>query len=296
MLLCVLIASLLMFGDLRYPRMGDFRERLTTVVAPIQWLVSLPSEALDWATLALSDQRRLLEENRLLREQVLSLSHRVQRMNSLMAENIRLRELLDAAPEADIAYITAELLSLDPDPYTHRMVIDRGRRDGVYPGQPVMDATGLIGQVTDVSTYASRMLLVSDASHALPVQVNRNGLRFILQGTGHYDELSLLHVSNTDDVREGDLLMTSGMAGRFPPGYPVARVSSVIHDPGQPFARVIATPVARLKRSRHFMLLFPPEQTAVPGRGGWGEILSPEALDGALELNRLIQEGAEWQE
>lgn len=290
MLLCVLIAVLLMFGDLRYPRMEAVRERLTTVVTPIQWLVSLPSEALDWATLAFSDQRRLLEENRLLREQILSLSHRVQRMSSLTAENIRLRELLDASPEVDIPYITAELLSLDPDPFTHRMVIDRGRRDGVYPGQPVMDASGLVGQVTDVSAYASRMLLVSDASHALPVQVNRNGLRFILQGTGQYDELAVLHVSNTADIRKNDLLMTSGMAGRFPAGYPVARVFEVEHDSGQPFARVIARPVARLQRSRHFMLLFPPETPAVPGRGGWGPMLSPEALDAARQLELMIQE------
>lgn len=293
MLLCVLIAGLLMFGDLRWQRMEAVRERLTTVVAPIQWLVSLPSEVLDWATLAFSDQRRLLEENRRLREQILSLSHRVQRMNSLTAENIRLRELLDAAPQAEIPYITAELLSLDPDPFTHRMVIDRGRRDGVYPGQPVMDASGLVGQVTDASTYASRMLLVSDASHALPVQVNRNGLRFILQGTGQYGELAVLHVSNTADIRRGDLLMTSGMAGRFPPGYPVARVTEVAHDPGQPFARVTAAPVAKLQRSRHFMLLFPPQMPAVPGRGGWGPMLSPEALDAAHQLERLIREAGE---
>jgi rod shape-determining protein MreC len=296
MLLCALVATMLMFADLRFSRMEMVRERLTTVVAPIQWLVSLPSEVLDWTTLAFSDQRRLLEENHRLREQILSLSHRVQRMSSLTAENIRLRELLDAAPQAEIPYITAELLSLDPDPFTHRMVIDRGRRDGVYPGQPVMDASGLMGQVTDVSTYASRMLLVSDASHALPVQVNRNGLRYILQGTGHYSELAVLHVSNTADIRKDDLLMTSGMAGRFPAGYPVARVIEVIHDPGQPFARVTAAPIAKLQRSRHFMLLFPPQTPTAPGYGGWGPVLSPEALDAAHQLERMIQEASQWQE
>lgn len=293
MLLCALLASMLMFADLRFSRMEMVRERLTTVVAPIQWLVSVPSEVLDWATLAFSDQRQLLEENRRLREQILSLSHRVQRMSSLLAENIRLRELLDAAPPAEIPYITAELLSLDPDPFTHRMVIDRGRRDGVYPGQPVMDASGLVGQVTDVSTYASRLLLVSDASHALPVQINRNGLRYILQGTGQYSELVVLHVANTADIRKGDLLMTSGMAGRFPPGYPVARVTEVVHDSGQPFARVTAAPVARLQRSRHFMLLFPPQMPAAPGDGGWGPLLAPEALDAAYRLSRLIQEASQ---
>ena len=99
-------------------------------------------------------------------------------------------------------------------------------------------------------------------SHALPVQVNRNGLRFILQGSGRYEALTVLHVPDTADIREGDLLITSGLAGRFPPGYPVARVAEVVHDPGQPFARVTATPVAQLQRSRHFLLLFPPPAPA----------------------------------
>ncbi|MDR5868411.1 rod shape-determining protein MreC [Halomonas koreensis] len=284
MLLCALLAGALMFADLRFTRMEPVRAQLSTLVAPIQWLVSLPSDALDWGALAFSDQRELLDENRRLREQILTLSHRVQRMASLTAENVRLRELLDATRQRDIPFITAELLSLDPDPFSHRMVIDRGRRDGVFVGQPVMDAAGLVGQVTSVSAYASRVLLVADASHALPVQVNRNGLRFIAQGTGQYDSLGVLHVPDTADIREGDLLVTSGLAGRFPPGYPVARVTSVVHDPGEPFARVDAAPVAQLQRARHFLLLFPPEPPEAPGRGGWTVALDPAAVEAALDL------------
>ncbi|ATJ82145.1 rod shape-determining protein MreC [Halomonas beimenensis] len=284
MLLCAVLAAALMFADLRFTRMEPVRAQLSTLVAPIQWAVSLPSDVLNWAALSLSDQRELVEENRRLREQILTLSHRVQRMASLTAENVRLRELLSATRERDIPFITAELLSLDPDPFSHRMVIDRGRRDGVFVGQPVMDAAGLVGQVTSVSAYASRVLLVADASHALPVQVNRNGLRFVAQGTGQYDALSVLHVPDTADIREGDLLVTSGLAGRFPPGYPVARVSSVVHDPGQPFARVDARPVAQLQRARHFLLLFPPEVPEAPGRGGWTARLDPAAIEAAIEL------------
>ncbi len=277
MLLCVILASALMFVDTRFTRMEPVRTQLSTLVAPVQWLVSLPSDVLNWAALALSDQRALVDENRRLRKQILTLSHRVQRMASLTAENVRLRELLAATRLRDMPYITAELLSLDPDPFTHQMVIDRGRRDGVYVGQPVLDASGLVGQITATSAYSSRVLLLADASHALPVQINRNGLRFILQGAGSYDALNVMHVPDTADIREGDLLTTSGLGERFPPGYPVARVSAVVHDPGEPFARVTAAPVAQLQRSRHFLLLFPPAPPAAPPEG---ELAAP-ALEAA---------------
>ncbi|MFW6346887.1 MAG: rod shape-determining protein MreC [Halomonas sp.] len=283
LLLCVVASVVLMFADTRFTRMETLRAQLSTVVAPIQWAVSLPSDVLNWGSLALSDQRALLDENRRLREQILTLSHRVQRMASLTAENVRLRELLLAANQNDMPFITAELLSLDPDPFAHQMVIDRGRRNGAYVGQPVMDASGLVGQITAVSAYSSRVLLLADASHALPVQVNRNGLRFIVQGGGRYDALSVLHVPDTADIREGDLLVTSGLAGRFPAGYPVARVAEVIHDPGQPFARVTATPVAQLQRSRHFLLLFPPPVPEVD-EAAWVNELTPEAVEAARVL------------
>nr|WP_268248476.1 rod shape-determining protein MreC [Halomonas urumqiensis] len=283
MLLCALAAVALMFAESRFTRMESVRAQLSTVVAPIQRLVSVPSDVLNWGSLALSDQRALVDENRRLREQILTLSHRVQRMASLTAENVRLRELLSAADQRDVPFITAELLSLDPDPFAHQMVIDRGRRDGAYVGQPVMDASGLVGQITAVSAYSSRVLLLADASHALPVQVNRNGLRFIAQGGGSYDALTVMHVPDTADIREGDLLVTSGMAGRFPAGYPVARVAEVVHDPGQPFARVTATPIAQLQRSRHFLLLFPPPVPEVDDEG-WDLELSREAIDAARAL------------
>ncbi|MFG6666776.1 rod shape-determining protein MreC [Halomonas sp. HNIBRBA4712] len=283
---CVLAASALMFVDHRFTRMEDVRAHMTMVVAPVQWAVGLPSDLLNWGSLVFSDQQALVDENRRLREQILTLSHRGQRLANLTAENADLRELLSAAERTEIPYMAAELLSLDNDPFSHQMVIDRGHRNGAYVGQPVIDAFGLVGQVTAVSAYSSRVLLLADASHALPVQVNRNGLRFIVQGTGRYDSVSVLHVPDTADIREGDLLTTSGLAGRFPPGYPVARVTEVYHDPGQPFARVTATPSAQLTRSRHFLLLFPPplepEDDAL-----WDSsmALAPEAIHASERLN-----------
>ncbi|WNK21548.1 rod shape-determining protein MreC [Halomonas piscis] len=269
---CVLAAGALMFADQNFTRMETLRAQLTTVVAPVQWVVSLPSDLLSWGTVAFSEQQALVDENRRLREKMLTLSHRAQRMDSLQAENAELRDILEAAQKRDIGYITAELISLDNDPYSHRMVIDRGRRNGAYVGQPVIDAFGLVGQVTSVSAYSSRVILLVDASHALPVQVTRNGLRFIVQGTGRYGAVKVLHVPDTADIREGDLLTTSGLAGRFPGGYPVARVTEVYHDPGRPFARVTAKPLAQLERSRHFLMLFPPPKREA--QTPWGDSLA----------------------
>ncbi|WP_447045113.1 rod shape-determining protein MreC [Vreelandella sp. H-I2] len=288
---CVLAASALMFVDQRFTRMEQVRAQMSMVVAPIQWVVSVPSDLLNWGSLALSDQQALVDENRRLREQILTLSHRGQRMANLTAENSELRDLLNAAKRRDIPYITVELLSLDNDPFSHQMVINRGHRNGAYVGQPVIDASGLVGQITAVSAYSSRVLLLADASHALPVQLNRNGLRFIVQGAGRYSTVNVMHVPDTADIREGDLLTTSGLAGRFPPGYPVARVTEVFHDPGKPFARVTAEPMAQLQRSRHFLLLFPPPRQEVDEQA-WDETLdiSAEALRSSLQLAASEQE------
>ncbi|MEQ7870842.1 rod shape-determining protein MreC [Chromohalobacter salexigens] len=288
MLLCAVLAFTLMFAEHRLSFMEDVRAQLTTVVAPVQWAVSLPSEGLAWAALVFSDQRALVEENQRLRQQLLTLSHRVQRMANLTAENVRLRELLNAAPREDVPYITAELLSLDSDPFTQQMVIGRGRRDGVYVGQPVMDASGLIGQVVAVSAYTSRVLMIADANHAVPVQINRTGRRFIVQGTGKLDTLSVLNVPATADIREGDLLTTSGLGGRFPEGYPVAEVTRVQRDGQHSFANVEARPLAQPERSRHFLLLFPPPSSAA--------VNSEVDLEAALRLMEGVSGGTGAQE
>ena len=132
----------------------------------------------------------------------------------------------------------------------------KGSLSGIFPGQPVLDAHAVMGQVTHVTPMTSTVLLITDASHALPVQVDRNGLRTIAFGTGRIHELELPHLPNNADIREGDQLVTSGLGGRFPPGYPVARVSRIEHRPGEPFASIVATPSAHLERSREVLLVW----------------------------------------
>ncbi|WP_317627716.1 rod shape-determining protein MreC [Halotalea alkalilenta] len=287
MLLCAVLAGALLFLDHRYTWMDQVRAEASTLVAPIQWLVSLPAEGFSWASMTFSTQRSLVEENRSLREQLVLLSQRAQRMESVSAENARLRALLKATPRDEIPYLTAELMMLDNDPFIQQMIVNRGAREGVYVGQPVIDASGVVGQVISVSRYTSRVLMISDPSHGVPVQIVRNGLRFIVQGGGGPEGLVVQNVPNNADIREGDLLVTSGLGGGFPQGYPVATVVSVQQNPNGPFARVEAQSSAQLDRSRQYLLLFARDAIAahelVP--------LNQEALDAAIRVASVAQAG-----
>ncbi len=190
------------------------------------------------------------------------LQGRLQKLAALTEQNVRLRELLNSSALVNEKVEVAELIGVDPNPFTHRILINKGERDGVFLGQPVLDARGLMGQVVELMPYTSRVLLLTDTTHSIPVQVNRNGLRAIASGTGNPERLELRHVADTADIKEGDLLVSSGMGQRFPAGYPVATVNEVIHDSGQPFAIVRAIPTAALNRSRYMLLVFSDRRTA----------------------------------
>ncbi len=269
LLACLVLSLLLMFSDYRYQHMDQVRSVLTVVVTPLQWAVDLPSRLWSWGATTFSDRNALLDENALLKEQALQLSSKNQRMAYLIAENLRLRELLNAQKPFKDSFLLGEVIGLDADAFTHQVLINRGRNDGVYEGQAVVDALGLMGQVVSVSAYTSRLLLAADTAHAVPVLINRNGFRVIAIGSGSIDELTLSHVPDTADIKEGDLLVTSGLAGRFPKGYPVAEVSRVVHEPGKPFASVSARPLAQLERSRYVLMLNPRDVTGeVVSEGG----------------------------
>ncbi len=197
-----------------------------------------------------------MEENKRLKSETLLLTAKVQKLAALEAENVRLRELLNSSALLDDSVLVAELIGVSPDPLRHQIIINKGVDDGLYVGQPVIDALGLMGQITEVGPVYSRALLITDSTHALPVQVNRNGVRSIAEGTGLLHELILRHVAATTDIQVGDLLVSSGLGQRFPVGYPVGVVTEVTVDPGQSFATVTATPSAALNRSRYVLLVF----------------------------------------
>ncbi|MEJ2756044.1 MAG: rod shape-determining protein MreC, partial [Gammaproteobacteria bacterium] len=193
------------------------------------------------------------------REQLL-LSRRVQQMSSLLEENKRLRSLLLSSQSLDENVLIAEVIGVDNDPFRHEVILDRGANDGISVGLAIIDQKGLMGQVIHVGPFTSRALLITDEAHATPVQVVRNGVRAIAVGTGKLDKLQLIHVPDTADLLVGDVLVSSGLGGRFPAGYPVATITYIENDPGQPFALVEAKPTSYLDRRLLVLIIQPGER------------------------------------
>lgn len=250
------LSLLLMLLDRQAGYLDAVRHTLSVVVYPLQWTVNAPFAAARWASEALETRAHLRAENSGLEQERLELRLRLQKLEALEAENQRLRELMGSARELGEDVLVAELLRVDLDPFRHRVLLDKGAGDGLTDGQPVIDADGVFGQVVHAGPLTADVVLITDPSHALPVEVNRNGLRTIAVGTGEIDRLSLPYLPNSADLIEGDLLVTSGLGGRFPRGYPVARIARVERDPSRAFALVDAVPTAALNRSREVLLVF----------------------------------------
>lgn len=250
------MALLLIAGQTQWQWLRDIEDRLAVIATPFYWLADAPYRLKDWSSHNLQDWRGLARDNEELRKETLILKAKVAKMAALSAENARLRQLLNSSAHLEDSVLIAELIAVASDPLRHVVVVNKGKDAGVYVGQAVIDAHGLVGQVIEVSTYFSRVMLITDSTHAVPVQVNRNGVRTIADGSGMIDELQLNHVAASTDIKVGDLLVTSGMGGTFPSGYPVAVVTEVGEDPGQAFVKVKARPTARLDQSRHLLLIF----------------------------------------
>lgn len=252
----VLLSGVLIGTDLYLPYGDRLRSWLMTGLTPVYWLGHAPDRLAGWVGDLTTSRSDLLQENEALESQLIVLERRAQRYTALAAENSRLRELLNASEQLDDRVLVADVISVTPDPLSHEIILNKGESDGLKEGQAVLDARGLMGQIVHTSAHTARAILISDNSHAVPVEVNRNGLRAIALGTGERDRLELAHVPDTADIEVGDMLVSSGLAGRFPQGYPVAKISSIEHDPGEPFARVRARPMARLDRSSLVLVVF----------------------------------------
>jgi len=237
------------------------RSQMSLLLMQAYWVTDLPQRLYQGVASQFGSRTELIAENEKLKTEALLLQGRLQKLAALTEQNVRLRELLNSSTLVNEKVEVAELIGVDPNPFTHRILINKGERDGVSLGQPVLDARGLMGQVVELMPYTSRVLLLTDSTHSIPVQVNRNGLRAIASGTGNPERLELRHVADTADIKEGDLLVSSGLGQRFPAGYPVAMVKEVIHDSGQPFAIVRAVPTAALNRSRYVLLVFSDSRT-----------------------------------
>ncbi|MGH8509994.1 MAG: rod shape-determining protein MreC [Gammaproteobacteria bacterium] len=254
----LLLTSLgLMIVDHRREQLEDVRGALSLVVYPLQYVVNLPQELVRVARKALVTQTSLIAENRHLRRQNLMLRTRSQRFAALEAENMRLRELLESSLEVSERVLVADVIALELVPPSRTVVLDKGSQQGVYQGQPIIDGDGIMGQIIHVNPISSTALLITDISHALPVQINRSGVRAIASGSGSVDGLELAHVPLNADVKRGDLIVSSGLDGRFPAGYPVGVVTEISVDPGEPFAKVMAVASAKVEQAREVLLLWP---------------------------------------
>ncbi len=252
----VLISIMLMYLDHRENHLDGIRSGIGAAVYPVRVAVDAPSRLWGWLGESTTSRNQMeLELGRLHAERLLT-NARLQRLTALEAENARLRALLEARTRVRDEVRVAEIMAVDANPYEHNIVIDIGSRDGVYDGQAIVDANGVVGQVIQTGIMTAKAVLISDADHALPVEVNRNGLRTIAVGTGEIDQLDLPFLPNNADIRAGDLLVTSGLGGAFPAGYPVAVVNSVTRIPQEPFADVTATPAAALDQVREVMLIW----------------------------------------
>lgn len=273
-----------MVVDARFDYLKPVRSQMGLVLSPFYGIADFPVRAWEGVRDQFTSRSELLAENERLKAEQLLMQRRLQKLATLTEQNVRLRELLNSSALVDDKVLVGELIGVDPNPFTQRILIDKGEQDGVFQGQPVLDASGLMGQVVEVMPYTARVLLLTDTTHSIPVQVNRNGLRAIAVGTGNPERLELRYVADTADIKEGDLLVSSGLGQRFPAGYPVATVKEVIHDTGQPFATVRAVPTAKMNRSRYVLLVFSDSRTP--------EQRATEAAEAQVEADRKAAEAA----
>ena len=263
-----------MVVDQRANYLDSMRGVLLAAVYPLQVVVDAPIRAGDWVVESLSSRSSLVSQNESLRQDQLLTRSRLAKFAELEAENKRLRNLLDSSAKIADRVLIAELMAVDLDPFSRRIIVNKGTRDGVVVGQSLIDSNGIMGQVVTAGPVSSNALLITDPNHAMPVQINRNGLRAVAVGMGSINLLELTNVPKNADVRIGDLILTSGLGGRFPSGYPVGRVVEVDRDRGQAFSSVRVKPSAQLERNREVLLVWPSRDGVYPrfpGFPGFGQ-------------------------
>jgi len=252
----VLASTALLVAEHRSQQLEFLRSSLSVFTDSLKYLVDLPSGLVNQAANSFQSYLSLKEENQRLREEQLVRQTQLLKLESLEKENIRLRALLENSFKLGEQVLIAELLAVNRVPYEHIVVVNKGTRFGVHPQQPVMDANGVVGQVFRTYPMTSEVMLITDQNHAIPVQVNRNGLLTIAVGSGQINSLVLPYLPSNADIRPGDLLITSGLGGTFPQGYPVAVVDDFNSQPNKPFANITATPTAKLDRNRELMIVW----------------------------------------
>jgi rod shape-determining protein MreC len=259
LLRCVLYSLLalgLIIFDKRYDHLGKIRRALSFVAYPVQLAVASPFEGWHWFRESVSTRDSLRADKARLEADLRVAQFRLQRYEALEAESQRLRALRENTAGVADRFIIGDIMDVDLDAFRERVLVDKGASQGVFLGQAVLDSGGVFGQVARIEQYTSEVILISDPAHAIPVQINRTGLRTVAVGTGDTSRLKLPYLPTSADVQVGDLLVTSGLGGGFPVGYPVGTVARVRRDPAQSLAEVDVRPAAALDRSRELMLVW----------------------------------------
>ena len=284
--LLALLSVSLMLLDARGHHLQKIRAGLTLLFAPIQLVAAIPIRV-GGAVIHFiqGDETLRAEAGRLRSEQPILLA-RLQKYEAIEAENAHLRQLLGTSALVAERAVVAELLEVASEPLRRTVVIAKGAKDGLYLGQPVIDAYGIRGQVSEVGVLQSTAILITDPGHALPVQVNRNGLRAIAFGTGASDSVSIRYLTASSDIKPGDLLVSSGIGGGFPFGYPVAKVKKIVNDPNESFLDIIATPVAQLSHNREVLLIWPTKSVLPVEAKKSAEIKKPVQPKKPVEVGR----------
>ena len=252
----VITSIALMTIDHRWQSLEIARSTIASVLYPIQYTIDLPIRLYYWVDETLNTHQSLLEKNRDFEARHLENRVQLQKLNIIEKENDRLRRLLSATPKTTERLLIAEIIGVDLDPYRHLILINKGSINDVYQGQPIIDSKGVMGQIIHVAARSSTAMLITDASHAIPVQIDRTGHRANVFGTGKTDHLDLRHLPHNIDIQAGDMLITSGLGGTFPPNYPVARITKIEHKAGEPFTTIEATPLAQLDETREVLLVW----------------------------------------
>jgi rod shape-determining protein MreC len=251
------LSATLMMLDHRGHHLEKIRAGLNTLAYPFQLLAAAPAYVAHGIADFFTTRAALRADNERLLAERQALLARQEQYDALAAENERLRRMLGSAVRVADKAMAADLVEVSGEPFTRKIVIAKGSQDGVYLGQPVIDAHGIVGQVTQVAVNVSRVTLITDPGHAIPVLDNRSGLRALVFGTGDQDTVKVPYLTASADIREGDLLVSSGMGGTFPPGYPVATVSKIVNDPNESFLSITAVPAAHLNAGKQVLLIWP---------------------------------------
>jgi len=256
------LAVLLMVLDHRGAGFTQVRAALSMPLSFLEYGISWPIQFVGKVNTMVSTHDTLVKENVDLKAQHLLLKAQVQRLVAIESENNQLKALLRSSTQVNGKVLIAQLLAVDSDPFVNQVMLDKGSREGVYIGQPVLDANGVMGKVIQVSPMTSRILLITDNHSGIPVQDMRNGVRAIAMGDSYSGNLHLINLPQTVDIRVGDQLVTSGLGEHYPMGYPVGEITAVIKDPGMQFATIVVAPKAQPDKSQEVLLIWPAQKVA----------------------------------